>query len=156
SRDRRYASQTPGRPLVSSSSSIPRPPRVPLRGCGSRTWSKSPRRTSSWSQCFGERDERAVDIVSRPEPFDAIVVGSGATGGVAAVQPAASGLKVLVLEAGRMLDGPRVYGSPIANHARRFFRHFVSKRQTVQELHGAYWQVNPDLFVDDIEHPYTT
>ena len=36
--------------------------------------------------------------------WDAIVVGSGAAGGMAAYQLATSGIKVLLLEAGRMID----------------------------------------------------
>jgi choline dehydrogenase-like flavoprotein len=97
-----------------------------------------------------------MEIVNRPKPFDAIVVGSGATGGVAAKQLAEAGLEVLVLEAGRPLAGRGDYSSDVPNMGRRLYRHFLSKRQKVQELHGGYWEVNPDFFVDDVENPYTT
>ncbi len=51
----------------------------------------------------------AAPITPGREPYDAIVVGSGAAGGMAAFQLAVSGIKVLLLEAGRMLDPQKEY-----------------------------------------------
>ncbi|HSC87911.1 MAG TPA: GMC family oxidoreductase [Polyangiaceae bacterium] len=88
--------------------------------------------------------------------WDAIVVGSGATGGAAAHKLAARGLEVLVLEAGPAVSERKHYGSPLSNVTRQLYRHYVSKRQSIQEMHATYWTTNPDFFVDDIDHPYTT
>ncbi len=88
--------------------------------------------------------------------FDAIVVGSGATGGVAALELCRQGLRTLVLEAGPALRGPGSYGNELTNLGRALGQRLFSRRQFNQEWHAGYWETNPELFVDDTHHPYTT
>lgn len=97
-----------------------------------------------------------MEILTKQPPYDAIVVGSGATGGVAGRQLTEAGLRVLVLEAGTPVRGRSDHGSLFTNTPRALYRHFVSKRQQVQESHPTYWATNPDFFVDDCDNPYTT
>jgi choline dehydrogenase-like flavoprotein len=95
-------------------------------------------------------------IIRRTEPFDAIVVGSGMNGGVAAMQLCEAGLRTLVLEAGPVIRSGKYYGSRITNFVRQLHAHFVTGRQRIQERHPTYWQTNPLLFVDDTRHLYST
>src|SRR5580704_2979075 len=97
-----------------------------------------------------------MEIITQAEPWDAIVIGSGATGGAAARKLTEGGLRVLVLEAGRPIGKMSDYGSFFTNGVRLLYRHFISKRQTVQEAHPTYWATHPDFFVDDHDNPYTT
>ncbi len=97
-----------------------------------------------------------MQILERQEPWDAVVVGSGANGGAAARQLTAAGLRVLLLEAGGPVQGREDHGSFFTNAPRALYRHLVSRRQQVQKSHPTYWSTNPDFFVDDRDNPYTT
>ncbi|MGA9241899.1 MAG: GMC family oxidoreductase [Silvibacterium sp.] len=91
--------------------------------------------------------------------YDAIVVGSGATGGWAAKQLAEAGLEVALLEAGRNVS-PREF----TEHKPIFqlkYRDMAGagewrKRRSVQVQCYACTEYNYDWFVDDVDNPYST
>ncbi len=78
--------------------------------------------------------------------YDAIVVGSGATGGWAAKQLTESGLRVALLEAGQ---------SPSPDQDTTDARAGASERQPIQSQCYAYTPETSHLFVDDLDNPYS-
>jgi choline dehydrogenase-like flavoprotein len=78
------------------------------------------------------------------DPYDAIVVGSGATGGWAAKELTQSGLRVALLEA-----GPKVTAGPGGAGAVN-----DEARQDVQSLCHGFNPETSHLYVDDEQNPY--
>src|SRR5215470_1043419 len=92
--------------------------------------------------------------------YDAIVVGSGATGGWAAKVLTERGMTVLVLEAGRQLDPQKDFREHTFPYELKY-RGLVSgakyaPRQPIQSRCYAANEYGNHLFVDDIDNPYTT
>jgi choline dehydrogenase-like flavoprotein len=92
--------------------------------------------------------------------YDAIIVGSGITGGWAAKELTEKGLNVLVLEAGRTIDPGTDYveHKPVWELKYRNWdtRDERQKMQPVQrEVYYACDEYSSKFFVSDVENPYT-
>jgi choline dehydrogenase-like flavoprotein len=93
--------------------------------------------------------------------YDAVIVGSGASGGWVAMQLTQAGLSVAVLEAGRSLDPAadfsehkQPYDMPM--HGRRYGPRATRDEQPIQKLCYQCDEYAQHLFVKDTELPYTT
>ena len=91
---------------------------------------------------------QAVDGV-----WDAIVVGSGASGGVAAMTLAEGGARVLVIDAGPNLSSGEALTTEPGNLMRRLAG-LISGQHRRQAQHPGYWKANPRLYADERLHPY--
>ena len=90
--------------------------------------------------------------------YDAIVVGSGISGGWAAKELCEKGLKTLVLERGRQVEHVKDY--PTTNLAPWELLHRNTNTQKIKEdqhvqVRGFCNESNSHFFVNDKEHPYT-
>ncbi len=98
--------------------------------------------------------------VKRPETYDAIIIGSGMTGGWAAKELTEKGLKVLILEAGRPIEPDRDYVEHVPITEMKFRgmndRQETLKDQPIQRTCYACDEWASKFFVKDTEHPYTT
>ena len=96
-------------------------------------------------------------VVARQKIYDAIIIGSGASGGMAAKQLTEKGLQVLVLEAGPPVNPARDFSS----HKWAFesmYRGFgppgwKAQEQWMQDTAGEF---SRHFYIKDTEHPYTT
>ncbi len=96
--------------------------------------------------------------VRSDEVFDAVVVGSGCTGGWAAKKLTESGLRVALLEAGKNVtpkdftEHKQPWDAPFLNIAREQ----MLKDRPIQALCSGCNEFNQSWFVNDHENPYTT
>lgn len=92
--------------------------------------------------------------------YDAIVVGSGITGGWAAKELTEKGLKTLVLEAGRSILPEQDYVEHVPPWEMKFRgwgdRRRLAEDQPVQSLCYACDEWSSKFFVNDKENPYST
>ena len=98
--------------------------------------------------------------MSEQNTFDAIVIGSGITGGWAAKELTEKGLKTLVLEAGRPIVPEQDYVEHVPQWEMKFRgmgdRRALKENQPIQSTCYACDEWSSKFFVSDKENPYTT
>lgn len=91
------------------------------------------------------------------QSYDAIVVGSGISGGWAAKELCEAGLKVLIVERGKPVEHPNY---PTATKMTWDFPHRSKLQQSdyqqcpIQTRHWSYRADNRHFYIDDLENPY--
>ncbi|MFL5613388.1 MAG: GMC oxidoreductase [Gemmatimonadaceae bacterium] len=98
--------------------------------------------------------------MTRRVRYDAIVVGSGMTGGWAAKELTEHGLNTLVLEAGRPIDPNKDYCEHVPEYQVKFRgfgdRKAIDRDQPMQKDCYACDEWSSKFFVNDHDNPYTT
>lgn len=91
-------------------------------------------------------------------PYDAIVVGSGAAGSWAAKELTESGLRVVLLEAGRAVDPARDFPAEAPTGAIGMASRAKAavSGQFVQAQCAAFFETTKHFYVNDRQNPYTT
>jgi len=89
--------------------------------------------------------------------YDAVVVGSGATGGWAAKRLCEAGLRVALLEAGRAVT-PKEFTEHLPSYKLKYRDHSpeIVRTRPVQKQCYACMEYNYEWFVNDLENPYST
>ena len=96
-----------------------------------------------------------MQVVSPREPFDAVVVGSGATGGWAAKKLTAAGMRVALLEAGgKVTPNDFTEHTPTWRMPYLGYSPEIARSRPIQSLCYACRETNYKWFVDDHENPY--
>jgi len=91
------------------------------------------------------------------QTYDAIVVGSGATGGWAAKRLSEAGLKVALLEAGRIVTAREFTEHvPLYQLKYRGYTPEIAETRFIQRQCYACMEYNYEWFVNDLENPYST
>jgi choline dehydrogenase-like flavoprotein len=92
-------------------------------------------------------------------PYDAIVVGSGISGGWAAKELTEKGLRTIVLEAGRPIDPAIDYVEHVPPYEMRYRgmgdRKRIERYQPIQRHTGACDEYSGKFFVNDLDNPYS-
>ncbi len=98
-----------------------------------------------------------ANIAPKQEIFDAVVVGSGATGGWAAKELTEAGLRVALVEAGRALDASRDFSEHVIPYQVKYRGHSPEMLRTrfIQAHSYACREYNYKWFVNDLKNPYT-
>lgn len=94
-----------------------------------------------------------------PRDYDAIVIGSGMTGGFAAKELTERGLRTLVLEAGRPIDEATFtdHQPPFETPYRGLGdRQYIETHQSVQRRSVTFDEWSHKYWTDDLENPYST
>jgi choline dehydrogenase-like flavoprotein len=96
----------------------------------------------------------------REPQFNAIVIGSGITGGWAAKELTELGLRTLVLEAGRPITPERDYTEHVPVWEMPFRglgdRRAEEARQPIQQNSASFDELSRVFWTDDVDNPYTT
>jgi choline dehydrogenase-like flavoprotein len=97
----------------------------------------------------------------RTEPYDAIVVGSGITGGLAAKELCERGLRTLVVERGRHVEHGKDYVTEWLQPWELEYRgrgepELYARDYPIQSKNYAFGEATKHFFVNDREHPYVS